>query len=52
LTGNLTLLASVANPIVAEGAGKEGVRISFAERLRFGLPLTLLTLAFLYLWLT
>jgi Na+/H+ antiporter NhaD/arsenite permease-like protein len=52
LAGNLTLLASVANLIVAEGAGKEGVRISFAEHLRFGLPLTLLTLAFLYLWLT
>ncbi len=49
LAGNLTLLASVANLIVAEGAGKEGVRISFAEHLRFGLPLTLLTLAFLYL---
>lgn len=52
LAGNLTLLAGVANLIVAEGAGKEGVRISFAEHLRFGLPLTLLTLAFLYLWLT
>ncbi|WP_117237841.1 SLC13 family permease [Thermus sediminis] len=52
LAGNLTLLASVANLIVAEGAGKEGVRVGFGEHLRFGLPLTLLTLAFLYLWLT
>ena len=52
LAGNLTLLASVANLIVAEGAGREGVRLSFGEHLRFGLPLTLLTLVFLYLWLT
>ncbi|GAA6731846.1 SLC13 family permease [Thermus sp. 93170] len=48
LAGNLTLLASVANLIVAEGAGKEGVRVGFAEHLRLGLPLTLLSLALLY----
>jgi len=48
LAGNLTLLASVANLIVAEGAGREGVRVAFLEHLRFGLPLTLLSLALLY----
>ncbi|WP_114313031.1 SLC13 family permease [Thermus caldifontis] len=48
LAGNLTLLASVANLIVAEGAGREGVRISLWEHLRLGLPLTLLTLGLLY----
>ncbi|TFU16268.1 SLC13 family permease [Thermus tengchongensis] len=48
LAGNLTLLASVANLIVAEGAGREGVRVGFLEHLRFGLPLTLLSLALLY----
>ncbi|WP_018110512.1 anion transporter [Thermus igniterrae] len=48
LAGNLTLLASVANLIVAEGAGREGVRVGFAEHLRFGLPLTLLNLALLH----
>jgi len=48
LAGNLTLLASVANLIVAEGAGREGVRIGFMEHLRLGLPLTLLTLGLLY----
>ncbi|MEN2981424.1 MAG: SLC13 family permease [Thermus sp.] len=48
LAGNLTLLASVANLIVAEGARKEGVRVGLGEHLRFGLPLTLLTLALLY----
>ncbi|WP_243028791.1 anion transporter [Thermus albus] len=48
LAGNLTLLASVANLIVAEGAGREGVRIGLWEHLRLGLPLTLLTLGLLY----
>ncbi|TBH17584.1 SLC13 family permease [Thermus thermamylovorans] len=51
LAGNLTLLASVANLIVAEGGVREGVRVGFLEHLRFGLPLTLLTLALLYLLL-
>jgi len=51
LAGNLTLLASVANLIVAEGAGREGVRVGLLEHLRFGLPLTLFSLALLYLWL-
>lgn len=48
LAGNLTLLASVANLIVAEGAGREGVKVGFLEHLRFGLPLTLLSLGLLY----
>ncbi|WP_022797748.1 SLC13 family permease [Thermus islandicus] len=52
LAGNLTLLASVANLIVAEGAGREGVRVGLLEHLRFGLPLSLFSLALLYLWLT
>ncbi len=52
LAGNLTLLASVANLIVAEGAGREGVRVGFGEHLRLGLPLTLFSLVLLYLWLT
>ena len=51
LAGNLTLLASVANLIVAEGAGREGVRVGLLEHLRFGLPLTLFSLALLYLGL-
>ncbi|MFN3180138.1 MAG: SLC13 family permease [Thermus sp.] len=48
LAGNLTLLASVANLIVAEGARREGVRIGLGEHARLGLPLTLLTLGLLY----
>ncbi len=45
LAGNLTLLGSVANLIVAELAARWGVRLSFREHLRVGLPVTLLTLA-------
>ena len=44
LAGNLTLVGSIANLIVAEGARKTSP-ISFAEYLRVGVPLTLLTLA-------
>ena len=51
LAGNLTLLGSVANLIVAEAVGKLGYHLSFWEHLRFGLPLTALTLAIAYFWL-
>ncbi len=49
--GNLTLLGSVANLIVAEGARKAGIRLSFGAYLRVGLPLTLATLAIGTAWL-
>ncbi len=51
LAGNLTLLGSVANLIVAEAAVKQGYRLTFWEHLRFGLPLTVITLALTYFWL-
>jgi len=51
LAGNMTLLGSVANMIVAEAAAKQGYRLSFWEHLRFGLPLTLVTLGIAYFWL-
>jgi len=51
LAGNLTLLGSVANLIVAEAARREGCRLGFFEHLRFGLPLTLLTLLLAYAWI-
>ena len=44
LAGNLTLLGSVANLIVAELAGRWGVSLSFREHLRVGVPVTVLTL--------
>lgn len=52
LAGNLTLLGSVANLIVAELAGARGVRLSFSEYLRAGVPVTLLTLAWGVIWLS
>ena len=51
LAGNLTLLGSVANLIVAEAVAKQGYRLTFWEHLRFGLPLTAMTLALTYVWL-
>lgn len=43
LAGNLTLLGSVANLIVAEAARREGERLGFWDHFRFGAPLTALT---------
>jgi Na+/H+ antiporter NhaD/arsenite permease-like protein len=45
LAGNLTLVGSVANLIVAEKARQAGIEISFWAYARIGVPLTLLTLA-------
>jgi Na+/H+ antiporter NhaD/arsenite permease-like protein len=44
LAGNLTVLGSIANLIVVEGARK-ACPIGFAEYLKVGVPITLLTLA-------
>jgi len=52
LAGNLTLLGSVANLIVAESAGHHGVQLSFREYLRGGVPITLLTLGWGILWIS
>jgi Na+/H+ antiporter NhaD/arsenite permease-like protein len=41
--GNLTLLGSIANLIVAEGA-RTRAPIGFSEYLKVGVPVTLLTL--------
>lgn len=51
LAGNLTLFGSLANLIVAEAALKLGYRLSFWQHLRFGVPLTLMTLGLTYGWL-
>ncbi len=50
--GNLTLLGSVANLIVAEQAGRLGVRVGFLDYLKAGLPLTIISLAIGTAWLT
>ena len=51
LAGNLTVLGSVANLIVVENAGREGVTISFWEYCKVGIPVTLLTLRLGIAWL-
>jgi Na+/H+ antiporter NhaD/arsenite permease-like protein len=51
LAGNLTLLGSVANLIVAEIARRRGVRLSFGEYLKAGAPIAIVTLLAGVLWL-
>jgi Na+/H+ antiporter NhaD/arsenite permease-like protein len=51
LAGNLTLVGSIANLIVAEGARKASP-LGFGEYLKVGVPVTLLTLAAGTLWLS
>jgi len=50
--GNLTLLGSVANLIVAESARARGVKLSFGEYLKAGVPITVLTLIVGIAWLS
>lgn len=52
LAGNLTVLGSIANLIVIEGARRRGVRISFVDHLKVGVPVTIATLAFGVWWLS
>jgi Na+/H+ antiporter NhaD/arsenite permease-like protein len=48
--GNLTLLGSIANLIVAEQARPLGIKLTFLEYLKTGLPLTLLATALAVLY--
>ncbi len=52
LAGNLTVLGSIANLIVIEGARRHGVQVTFLDYLRIGVPVTLVTLAFGIWWLS
>jgi len=51
LAGNLTILGSIANIIVVEGA-RPRVQIVFSEYLKVGIPLTIATIIAGPLWLT
>jgi Na+/H+ antiporter NhaD/arsenite permease-like protein len=51
LAGNLTVLGSVANLIVLEGARREGTKVTLMEYCKAGIPVTLLTLALGVAWL-
>ncbi len=51
LAGNLTLLGSIANLIVAESARRDGIRIRFVDYLKVGVPVTIVTVSFGVWWL-
>lgn len=51
LAGNLTLVGSMANIIVAEGARRHGEEVGFWSYARVGVPVTLLTLSVGLGWL-
>ena len=48
--GNLTLLGSIANLIVAEQSARYSIRLSFVEYLKVGFPLALVTTAMAVLY--
>jgi Na+/H+ antiporter NhaD/arsenite permease-like protein len=52
LAGNLTILGSIANLIVVEGARRRGHLVTFWEYARIGIPLSLITIVIGVLWLS
>lgn len=48
--GNLVLIGSIANLIVVEQAARAGIKISFREHARTGIPSTILSIAVLLIW--
>ncbi|CCG08589.1 SLC13 family permease [Pararhodospirillum photometricum] len=50
LAGNLLLIGSLANLIVADQAARVGVRLGFWEHARCGIPMTLGSLVLAWLW--
>jgi len=51
LSGNLLLVGSLANLIVAERAALAGVRLSFGDHAKAGVPIALVSLLLAALWL-
>jgi len=51
LAGNLILVGSIANIIVAEQSAKLGIELSAREHARTGIPVTCVTLAIAGLWM-
>jgi Na+/H+ antiporter NhaD/arsenite permease-like protein len=49
--GNLLLVGSLANLIVAERAAGQGVHLSFQDHARAGVPITLISMLVAGLWL-
>jgi Na+/H+ antiporter NhaD/arsenite permease-like protein len=51
LAGNLFLVGSLANLIVAERASAQGLRLTFRDHAKAGVPITLLSMILAGLWL-
>jgi Na+/H+ antiporter NhaD/arsenite permease-like protein len=51
LAGNLTIFGSIANIIVIELASSK-VKINFLEYIKIGIPLTIITVAITYFYLS
>jgi Na+/H+ antiporter NhaD/arsenite permease-like protein len=51
LAGNLLLIGSLANLIVAERAFSAGVQLSFSDHAKSGIPITVISMLFSGLWL-
>jgi Na+/H+ antiporter NhaD/arsenite permease-like protein len=51
LAGNLFLVGSLANIIVAQRAAIEGVSLTFADHARAGVPMTLVSMLAATAWL-
>jgi len=51
LSSNLIIIGSLANIIVVDAAGRQGLKISFAEHARVGIPVTLISLLVAAGWL-
>lgn len=51
LSSNLIVIGSLANIIVIDTAARQGLKISFGEHARVGIPVTLISLAFAAGWL-
>ena len=51
LAGNLLLVGSIANLIVADLARKSGIHIDWKQHARIGVPVTLATLLLVWAWM-
>ena len=51
-SGNLFVVGSLANIIVAERAAANGVNLRFSDFARAGIPMTLLSVAVAAIWLS
>jgi len=52
LAGNLLLTGSLTNVLIAERAERMGVKLTFAEHARAGVPIAILSIGFAVFWLT